>query len=628
MLSKAVSELEKGLLSLNNVSYDSIDSLMRKLMKSHNVTAKELHYGFKNKHKKTPDDWIKRKMKKLQEDHKEISSGKKADDEGYMARNELDSIERAVKNLRSQIKSGKQQLPAWVQSKITRAADYIDTAAEYLQSDEKVDEEISSTIRPKEHKSEQKKAKIRGLTKSPNPNEAKVAKSKLKGPSLPFKEEISLVEKILGEEKCGKGMYWCNTDKVCKPMPEGMKVPGQKIKPTEVGIGKAVDGSCTHTKKGKHCPVHGMGQCPMSEEKDPKGPTQPYKSPEELAKKHGVSLKEIQRQVEIGTKVEFEHTSDKGKARITALQHLDELPNYYTKLKKMESQKESVTIEDADGNSYVEFVDLIKSGTIDEENPGLWANIHNRRKKGLPKKKPGQKGYPKTLDIEEGIKQARKNVGASRCWTGKKLGNPPTKIKNGKEVPNCVDEAVRIPAQTGNNVFVTLSWRGKYYTIQLFFPQTKVPSRTEISDEIQKIYPDSRVVTYRIADFKPGEPIVYANRGGSGGKLGSNKNYVKPMGEEVEISDEKKVDEDWQKVNRQDKTDGLSQKAVDAYRRENPGSKLKTAVTEKNPTGKRAQRRKSFCSRMSGMKKRLTSTETARDPDSNINKALRRWNCN
>lgn len=86
--------------------------------------------------------------------------------------------------------------------------------------------------------------------------------------------------------------------------------------------------------------------------------------------------------------------------------------------------------------------------------------------------------------------------------------------------------------------------------------------------------------------------------------------------------------EDWQSVNRKDKTDGLSQKAVDAYRRENPGSKLQTAVTEKNPEGKRAERRKSFCRRMSGMKKRLTSAETARDPDSRINKALRRWNCN
>lgn len=91
--------------------------------------------------------------------------------------------------------------------------------------------------------------------------------------------------------------------------------------------------------------------------------------------------------------------------------------------------------------------------------------------------------------------------------------------------------------------------------------------------------------------------------------------------------EKKAIKEDWQKVNRQDKTDGLSQKAVNAYRRENPGSKLKTAVTEKNPKGKRAKRRLSFCRRMSGVKKSLTSAETARDPDSRINKALRRWNC-
>jgi hypothetical protein len=87
------------------------------------------------------------------------------------------------------------------------------------------------------------------------------------------------------------------------------------------------------------------------------------------------------------------------------------------------------------------------------------------------------------------------------------------------------------------------------------------------------------------------------------------------------------LSEDWQKVNRKDKTDGLSQKAVNAYRRENPGSKLQTAVTEKKPTGKRAERRKSFCRRMKGMKDKLTSAKTANDPNSRINRSLRNWNC-
>lgn len=97
----------------------------------------------------------------------------------------------------------------------------------------------------------------------------------------------------------------------------------------------------------------------------------------------------------------------------------------------------------------------------------------------------------------------------------------------------------------------------------------------------------------------------------------------------------KKVDqgvaEDWQKVNKKDKTDGMSRKAVKAYRRENPGSKLKTAVTKKPSKIKKGsaddKRRKSFCARMSGMKKAHASAKTKRDPDSPINKALRRWNC-
>lgn len=91
------------------------------------------------------------------------------------------------------------------------------------------------------------------------------------------------------------------------------------------------------------------------------------------------------------------------------------------------------------------------------------------------------------------------------------------------------------------------------------------------------------------------------------------------------------VAEDWQKVNKRDKTDGMSRKAVKAYRRENPGSKLKTAVTKKpselKKGSKDANRRKSFCARMSGMKKAHASAKTKRDPNSPINKALRRWNC-
>ena len=76
----------------------------------------------------------------IEEGHKEIASGKKKDGEGYMARNELDTVMKAVSSLKKNIKKGNQQLPAWVQSKITKATDYIDTAADYIDSDEEVSE--------------------------------------------------------------------------------------------------------------------------------------------------------------------------------------------------------------------------------------------------------------------------------------------------------------------------------------------------------------------------------------------------------------------------------------------------------------------------------------------------------
>ena len=83
----------------------------------------------------------------------------------------------------------------------------------------------------------------------------------------------------------------------------------------------------------------------------------------------------------------------------------------------------------------------------------------------------------------------------------------------------------------------------------------------------------------------------------------------------------------WQRKEGKSKSGGLNRKGIASYRRANPGSKLSMAVPEKNPKGKRAARRKSFCARMKGMKRKLTSAKTARDPNSRINKALRKWNC-
>ena len=70
---------------------------------------------------------------------------------------------------------------------------------------------------------------------------------------------------------------------------------------------------------------------------------------------------------------------------------------------------------------------------------------------------------------------------------------------------------------------------------------------------------------------------------------------------------------------------GLTKAGVAKYRRQNPGSKLQTAVTEKKPRGKRAARRKSFCARSAGQMKKFP--KAAKDPNSRLRQARRRWRC-
>ena len=87
--------------------------------------------------------------------------------------------------------------------------------------------------------------------------------------------------------------------------------------------------------------------------------------------------------------------------------------------------------------------------------------------------------------------------------------------------------------------------------------------------------------------------------------------------EELELSESA-----WTKKAGKSESGGLNEKGRRSYERENPGSDLKAPSKEKgNP------RRASFCARMKGMKKKLTSKKTAKDPDSRINKSLRAWDC-
>lgn len=77
----------------------------------------------------------------------------------------------------------------------------------------------------------------------------------------------------------------------------------------------------------------------------------------------------------------------------------------------------------------------------------------------------------------------------------------------------------------------------------------------------------------------------------------------------------------WTRKEGKSESGGLNEKGRKSYEAANPGSNLK------RPQPEGGSRKKSFCARMKGMKKKLTSKKTANDPDSRINKALRKWKC-
>ena len=146
-------------------------------------------------------------------------------------------------------------------------------------------------------------------------------------------------------------------------------------------------------------------------------------------KKEEVELDENRRAARSagGYKDDSKKQTDPSKDGFTGIGNMsiDQIRKMSARIEKEKTKKEEVEIE-----------------TIEEKKKGLWDNIHAKRKRGEAPAKPGDKDYPKTLNVEEtetveeGMKKARENVGASTCWDGYEAKG--TKKKGGKEVPNCV----------------------------------------------------------------------------------------------------------------------------------------------------------------------------------------------
>lgn len=398
-----------------------------------------------------------------------------SDHEISMARGECETIADRALAISAMLEGTPENgnpLPAWVQSKITNACDYVTTVHDYLKYSPKINESffIEETSFEKIFQMQKDGKTSEDIAKELKLNASLV--KKVLGEETELKEftdaQIALLKKefdplknkqistaranqlsnILNKLDDGSLEKLKNAlipfvsalaaVKTTQRKFRGVKITNVKVPGLE-GMAEGVDMS--KVTKYKMISIKGdqkiitidrsdlekylkLGYVihePLTEEAELK----PVPSLEDSAKKHKVDIEVLKKQLEKGIKVEKEHTKDEKTAEKIALAHIDERPDYYDQLAKVEKQpvKES---HFAIGQHVIYHgpknpITPIKAQIIGIATPqtGAYYQI---------KKDDGETTYaaPEQMKLDEA------------CWTGyKQVG---MKKKNGKEVPNCVPE--------------------------------------------------------------------------------------------------------------------------------------------------------------------------------------------
>ena len=564
-----VKELEDGLVKMEYPAYDEVDKLMQKIAKENDIDTTTLHMAFKTKHLMVPDDWAKRKMREP------VMIPKTPQIEEKKASKAMDAGARA--------------------KRLLLRKEYRAKVSEII-PDELMD---SFQINPDAHNKAKRQAKIRNMTKSTNPNEKKVAERKV--------NDKTQLPKLNTEEQNPEGMKLRDVEKMnrqkklldaAKKAPEVKNKIVSANKLREGNLHKWFKGSKSKDGKGGWVNVVTGGTCASDEpgEGTPKCVSSSKRA--SMTKAERLSASRRKKKADPGQQ------SKSGGAKPT-----------YVSTDKKKVKKESYIPEE--GYDHIKDRIAMSGGDPSSKNKKDATTI-KKDYKDYKRKVKGDTNYQKEMrkkyggrlpsalevvkakygkgDIMDEYVAEKKVMGKiKRSFKRDEYGDPINKDgsyagklnvdKNPKDEKITRSEGYVVEAKdlTGN------------------FDKGKKPIKVNLKDLVNK------------AKNNP-----------------KNKNLgIKPPTDTEEVTEAKSAA--WQRKAGKSESGGLNAKGVASYRAANPGSKLKTAVTTKpsklKKGSKAANRRKSFCSRMKGMKSKLTSAKTARDPDSRINKSLRKWNC-
>ena len=506
----------------------------------------------------------------------------KKDHEYSMARSELKTVTNAVKRLQKKMgKKGEGNLQAWVQSKITKAADYIDTAADYVTNEETVKEE---GLRDWFGKSKSKDGKAGwvnvvtgGTCASDEPGEGTPkCVSSAKRASMTKAERLSAQRRKKAadpgqQEKTGAAKpTYVSTDPKKKMKKEEVEVTEAKDKP---GKGSGKKDACYNKVKSRYSVW-----------------------PSAYASGALVKCRKV------------------GAANWGNKSESYDFSNWREDFKALE----------------IETVNLIEPEPIKGGQPideKCWVGY-----KQVGMKKKGDKVVPNCVKEGEEINEIHSQAHAPHEVPSGNLKKIVAKASKRVDTDADADIDVYDKAKGESGEYASNIKSKKIYNVDSL---REVPKKSLSSYEIPSGNLKSLVAkaVKRIDTDADGDTDHNDKAKGELGEFIPGVNNKRlfsttrtKTAKENFSNWREDLGEDWQKVNKGDKTDGMSQKAVDAYRRENPGSKLKTAVTEKDPGPGRSKRRKSFCARSKGQQD-MHNIDCSKDPDKAICKARRRWRC-
>lgn len=585
---KVVSELESRLKKLNNISYDSIDKLMRRIMKKHDLTAKQLHNAFVDKHKKTPDDWIK-----------ELKEG---------------TLHHWFKGSKS--KDGK---PGWVQADGSPCAN-----------------EPGETKTPKCFSS----GRLNALKRKGKKGESLIRSAvRRKRNQDKGQQQKSGGAKPTMVATFSKGKNDPNYVKAEPTIKEAMELyEAQKDSP---GQGSGKKDACYYKVKSRYDVWPSAYACV------------PEHSTKALTRDSWKGINELSISDEILT-----YNIETNQLEFKPILNLHRYKNIKTKV--IQSENSEFIFECTDNHKWVikfsnenSIHDRVLIETQDLLNNNK--NIHlvvTAPYDGILKLKDEslhQNSFLLSTFLNCGIVTWKKNKSGDihSCKSNiNKRFEDASNFKLIKEnisdvwCPETENKTWVMLQETGENGIITITgnsgalvkcrkagaknWGTKTEEVQMmkYCPKCK---KSETRDECRygpKFW-DSYAIDlrkYTPNTPHPGNfPESYVNP--TNRVLNGNKTF-----EEFVIEASTAA---WQRKEGKNESGGLNQKGVESYRRENPGSKLKTAVTtdpSKLKKGSKSwKRRKSFCSRSAGQMKMWP--KAAKDPNSRLRLARRKWNC-